>query len=104
MAHVPGGTVRMQLRHMRRAYGCYPDPGTPPERWKDFLWGLSFDGEVPHDYTVEVRTFLIDEAEVSNAEFKRFLEASGYRPRHPENELWFFSRRHDGCAHPKRIR
>jgi len=28
----------MNLAHPRRECGCYPDPGTPPEEWKRFLW------------------------------------------------------------------
>jgi formylglycine-generating enzyme required for sulfatase activity len=87
MVHIPGGPVRMRLKHMRRECGCYPDPGTPPDHWRDFLWGSPFDGEITHDHTAEVRAFFVDEAEISNAEFKRFLEASGYRPKHPENFL-----------------
>jgi formylglycine-generating enzyme required for sulfatase activity len=87
MVHIPGGPVRMRLKHMRRECGCYPDPGTPPDHWKDFLWGSPFDGEIAHDYTTEVRAFFVDEAEVSNADFKRFLDAAGYHPKHPENFL-----------------
>lgn len=87
MVSVTGATVRMRISHMRRECGCYPDPGTPTERWRDFLWGSPFDATLHHDYSVEVKPFFIDEAEVSNADFNRFLEAAHYRPKHPEGFL-----------------
>lgn len=87
MVFVPGAKVRMQIRHMRRECGCYPDPGTPREKWSDFLRGHPHDEMLDHDYTVDVKSFFIDEAEVSNAEFSRFLGATGYRPKHPEHFL-----------------
>lgn len=88
MVRVEGGPVTMHLEHVRRECGCYPDPGTPPEKWKDFLWGSPFDGRIQHHAgPVEVDVFFIDEAEVTNSEFKRFLDATGYRPHHPENFL-----------------
>ena len=34
----------MNLVHQRRECGCYPDPGTPPERWHEFLWGSPHNG------------------------------------------------------------
>jgi len=87
MVAVPGGAVRMKLTHQRRECGCYPDPGTPVEKEHEFLWGSPHDGMLIHDYTVEVKPFLIDEAQVTNAEFKAFLEATDYAPKHPENFL-----------------
>jgi formylglycine-generating enzyme required for sulfatase activity len=85
MVFVDGGTVRMRIQHRSRECGCYPDPGTPKEKWPDFLFGWVMKGV--HDYEVKVRAFFIDEAEVSNAEFKRFIDGTGYQPRHPENFL-----------------
>ena len=71
----------MDLAHPRRECGCYPDPGTPPERWREFLWGAPFDGTLEHHVgPVELPAFLIDRHEVTNAEFQRFLKATGYRP------------------------
>ncbi len=87
MVFVPGGKVRVKVDHQRRECGCYPDPGTPPGRWPGFLWGTPHDGSVAHDYTVEARAFFIDEAEVSNSDFRRFLEATGHQPKHPERFL-----------------
>jgi len=80
MVLVPAGSVTMDLAHPRRECGCYPDPGTPPERWREFLWGAPFDGTLEHHIgPVELPAFLIDAHEVTNAEFARFLKASGYR-------------------------
>ena len=88
MVFVPGATIRMKIEHRRRECGCYPDPGTPPAKWNDFLWGTPHDGRIQHDIgPVEVQPFFIDEAEVSNAEFQRFLAATDYRPQHAENFL-----------------
>lgn len=88
MVRVDGATIRMRIEHIRRECGCYPDPGTPEEKWKDFLSGYPFDGKIVHDIgPVTVAPFFMDEAEVTNAEFKKFLDESGYRPKHAENFL-----------------
>jgi len=88
MVLVPGGTVTLHLRHPRRECGCYPDPGTPPEAWERFLWGSPFDGTVEHHIgPLTLPPYFIDAHEVTNAEFKAFLDATHYRPRHPENFL-----------------
>ncbi len=86
MVLVPGGNVRMLIRHRARECGCYPDPGTPEEKWAEFLSGLAAKVRL-HDYKVEINPFFIDAAEVTNAQFKQFLESSGYRPEHAENFL-----------------
>jgi formylglycine-generating enzyme required for sulfatase activity len=88
MRLVPAGAVRMDLAHPRRECGCYPDPGTPPERRREFLWGAPFDGTLEHHIgPLHLPAFLVDAQEVTNAEFARFLEATGYRPRSPTNFL-----------------
>ncbi|MBI4604911.1 MAG: SUMF1/EgtB/PvdO family nonheme iron enzyme [Planctomycetes bacterium] len=87
MVLVPGGKVRLALEHMRRECGCYPDPLTPPAKERAFLWGAPHDGVVSHDYAADVRPFFIDLAEVSNEEYARFIQASGYRPRFAERFL-----------------
>ncbi|HOZ49569.1 MAG TPA: SUMF1/EgtB/PvdO family nonheme iron enzyme [Candidatus Hydrogenedentes bacterium] len=87
MVYVAGASVRMRLEHVRRECGCYPDPGAAEDRWREFLWGSPFDGRLAHDYVVEVAPFAIDETEVTNADFKRFLDESGYRPACPDNFL-----------------
>lgn len=87
MVFVPGGPVRLHIEHMRRECGCYPDPGLPAARWREFLWGSPHDGRIVHDYSETVAPFWIDEAAVTNAEFAAFLDATGYTPTHPENFL-----------------
>jgi len=91
MVYVPGGPFRMRISHMRRECGCYPDPGTPLEKWRDFTWCMPWDGQIDHDIQVDVKPFCIDEAQVSNADFKKFLDATNYRPKHPENFLKHWS-------------
>ena len=46
-------------------------------------------GIIPATQTksVDIKRFAIDETPVTNAQFKAFLEASGYKPRFPENFL-----------------
>ena len=39
MVYVPGGPVPMKIRHQRRECGCYPDPGTPKDKEKLWLFG-----------------------------------------------------------------
>lgn len=91
MVLVPGATIRMKIEHTRRECGCYPDPGTPEAKWVDFLWGSPFDGMLKHDIgPVTIPSFFVDETEVSNAQFKRFLDESDYQPRVRDNflKLW----------------
>ncbi|MBM3477070.1 MAG: hypothetical protein FJX75_27700, partial [Armatimonadetes bacterium] len=88
MVLVPAGSVTMDLQHQRRECGCYPDPGTPPERWREFLWGAPFNGTLEHHIgPTELPPFFIDQCEVTNAEFARFLQATGYRPKCRTNFL-----------------
>jgi formylglycine-generating enzyme required for sulfatase activity len=82
MAAVPGGRVHMNLTHPRRECGCHPAPGTVASRWRDFLWGDPATGTMTHHYEAVVKPYFIDETEVSNAQFKRFLDATGYKPTH----------------------
>jgi len=83
----PGGTIRMRIEHQRRECGCYPDPGTPPAKEAGFLSGNPFHETLRHDYSVELRPCFIDEAEVSNADFEKFLAATKYRPKQRHNFL-----------------
>lgn len=87
MALVPGGPVRVKLAHMRRECGCYPDPGTPAGRIPHFLTGNPFSETLEHDYTVDLKPFYIDKTHVTNAQFKTFLDASGYQPADTTNFL-----------------
>jgi len=79
----------MKTEHVRRECGCYPDTQTPYEnRRLDFLWGDPFYGKITHDISpIVVGPFFIDKTEVTNVQFKRFLDDTGYRPRHTKNFL-----------------
>jgi len=85
MVFVPGGMFRMRIQHRPRECGCYPDPGTSKDKWPDFLFGWQMKGI--HDFNVNLAPFFIDETEVTNAQFKKFLDATGYHPKNPENFL-----------------
>ncbi|MCC6695086.1 MAG: SUMF1/EgtB/PvdO family nonheme iron enzyme [Candidatus Hydrogenedentes bacterium] len=88
MVSIPATSFTMRITHQRRECGCYPDPGTAAAQWKDNLWGSPFDGTITHTIgPVEVKPFFMDTMEVSNVQFKRFLDATGYAPKHPENFL-----------------
>jgi formylglycine-generating enzyme required for sulfatase activity len=76
MALVPAGPFEMQVEYRMRE-------------------GLSFDSLVSDDrglrFTVarqvDLPAFWVDRTEVTNEQFKKFLDAAGYRPRWPENFL-----------------
>jgi len=76
MVLVPGGKFLMQVEY----------------RWRE---GLTLDTLVMDDAgaryrsitEVEVPSFYMDKTEVTNGQFKQFLDATGYRPRWPENFL-----------------
>ncbi|MHC4441146.1 MAG: formylglycine-generating enzyme family protein [Planctomycetota bacterium] len=88
MAYVPSATIHMKTEHRRREAGCYPDPGTPPDKWVKFLWGHPHREIIQHNIgPITIKPFFIDQTEVTNADFKRFLDATDYRPKHPENFL-----------------
>jgi len=88
MVSVPGGRQRFHIAHERREAGCYPDPGSPADTWGHFTWGHPHEGELLHAIgPLDLAPYFIDEAAVTNADYRRFLEATGYRPRHPENFL-----------------
>jgi formylglycine-generating enzyme required for sulfatase activity len=88
MVYVPGARLTMHIEHVRRECGCYPDPGTPPEKQLHFLQGWDFSKPMQHTVgPLDVGAFYVDEAEVTNAEFKAFLNATGYRPKHARNFL-----------------
>jgi formylglycine-generating enzyme required for sulfatase activity len=47
--------------------------------------------------TVTLRPFFIDKTEVTNAQYKQFLDAAGYRPKFPDNFLKHWS----GSSYPE---
>jgi gamma-glutamyl hercynylcysteine S-oxide synthase len=89
----------MNLFHVRRECGCHPDPGTDRSEHRHFLWGSPWEETLEHHYSSEVSAFRIDIAQVTNAEFRRFLSASGYQPRDRQS----FLRHWDNGAMPDAI-
>jgi len=81
MLKIDAGPGTFAVRHMRRECGCYPDPGTPPERWPQYLTGNPHTDTVEHRVTVTLTGAWIDPQPVTNAQFDRFVKAAGYRPR-----------------------
>ncbi len=88
MLPVPAGTVRMQLSHMRRECGCYPDASTTKDQLDTFLMGVPHDGLVKHDSgEIHLAAFYIDQHPVTNAQFERFVLETNYRPADATNFL-----------------
>ena len=85
----------MKIEHRLRECGCHPDASTPKEKQKEFLSGAANDTYssrgpklVRHNTgPVDVKPFFIDQTEVTNAQFKKFLDESGYKPRRAKNFL-----------------
>ena len=80
MLTVDGGHFTFTLQHMRRECGCYPDPGTPADKWDTFLIGTPHDQPLEHHVTADVASCQIAAAPVTNEQFETFLRDSGYRP------------------------
>jgi formylglycine-generating enzyme required for sulfatase activity len=94
MVYIPSSPFDMHIRHIRRECGCYLDQ--PKENIESFGYGLPFGAVYPdvihkeidhHIKSVSIKAFFIDETEVTNAQFKAFLDATRYQPKHPENFL-----------------
>jgi len=81
MLPVEGGEHEFAVAHMRRECGCYPDPGTPPERHDHFLRGYPHSKTLRHNVKATVEPFSIDAKPVTNVQFEKFLEASQYQPK-----------------------
>ena len=87
MLRVEGGTQEFVVRHMRRECGCYPDPGTPPDRWQQFLKGNPHAETMEHRVTATLGAYLIDPKPVTNGQFQQFITSTGYRPECPDRFL-----------------
>ena len=84
-------------RKRRRAW-CSSRPGSSASRspaWRSKAATPGVDVQYPwedlpprhHDKELEIAAFYIDKYPVTNAQFKRFLDASGYRPKDDHNFL-----------------
>ncbi len=88
MVYVPAQKYTMKIGHIHRECGCYPDPSTPKNKWKDFLVSdTRFEQNIQHNIPVEVAAFFIDQTEVTNRQYHEFLQDSGYKPHHSTNFL-----------------
>ena len=94
MVYIPETTFDMHIQHQRRECGCYLDK--PAAKIDNFGYGLSFGAvypnvihkEIEHEIgSIQIKAFFIDETEVTNAQFKTFLNTTGYRPKHLDNFL-----------------
>ena len=96
MVFVPGVVKTFRIEHVRGECGCYPDPGKENSDGNGFGYGLKAEVVYPdvihktirHTIgPVAVKPFFIDEAEVTNAQFKKFLDSTGYSPKCKQNFL-----------------
>ena len=76
MIEIPGGPFHMRVVHPRRECGCWDHP-----------WGSPHTEIITHDVDVTLAPYAIRAALVTNAEFREFVRASGYRPVDPERFL-----------------
>jgi formylglycine-generating enzyme required for sulfatase activity len=83
MADIPPAAFEMKISMRIRECGFYDS--TPPAQG-GFDGGYRFQLRA-FSRQVEFRRFAIDETPVTNAQFGRFLHASGYRPSHRANFL-----------------
>lgn len=85
MVFVPKSEITMSLSHKTIECGCYPDPAADPSEWESQFFKM---GQVQHRIgPLTVGPFFIDETEVTNAQYKTFLDATGYAPKEPKNFL-----------------
>jgi len=76
MIEIPGGPFHMHITHERRECGCWDHP-----------WGSPHTEIITHDVDVVLEPYAIRAELVTNAEFRAFVRASGYRPEDPERFL-----------------
>lgn len=84
MLPIEGGAVELQVEYRTRECGLYSEPPFV-DVWRP--WHPELHGAASLRRSVTLSPYAIDGAEVTNAEFRLFVESSGYRPRHPERFL-----------------
>ncbi len=96
MVYIPAADKTFVISHIRRECGCYPDTESEHSEYDGFGYGLEVGAVYPnviHETIthkigpLKVKSFFIDETEVTNAEYERFLKSSGYSPKHKKNFL-----------------
>lgn len=83
MVHIPAHQFEMQVQFQVRECGFYAAENLPP---LDLRYA-SLHKPTSFTLPVSVAAFALDATPVTNAQFARFLQASGYQPAHPENFL-----------------
>lgn len=79
MVAIPAGTFRFKVSGVEIEGG--DDPGVDVQYpWED-------SPRRHHDKEIEIKAFYIDQYPVTNAQYKKFLEASGYKPKDRHNFL-----------------
>jgi formylglycine-generating enzyme required for sulfatase activity len=81
-AAIPGGDFEMTITHQRRECGCYPFGADD-----NAMWGYDYRDTLTHRIRAHVEPFALGRSPVTNAEFLRFVHASGYRPAVPDRFL-----------------
>lgn len=81
MAVIPGANLTMTIEFRTRECGFYATP--------DDLSSVASRLHQPKTFrrAVALGPYAVDLTPVTNAQYARFLKATGYRPRHPENFL-----------------
>ena len=83
MVEIPPATLELSIDMRVRESGFYESMPSADSGLQD-----SYGFRVRNfRRRVELKRFAMDETPVTNAQFRRFLQASGYRPRHRENFL-----------------
>lgn len=84
MIRIPEGDYDFQVRGIEIEGGN--DPGV------DVQYDWEESPRRSHRHRIHVRSFYIDRTPVTNAEFKKFLDATGYHPRDDHNFLRYWRR------------
>ncbi|MCE5269149.1 MAG: formylglycine-generating enzyme family protein [Planctomycetaceae bacterium] len=84
MIEVPAVTVELTTDLRYRECGCYES--SPPSKHACFD-PTKLDGRESFHRRVKLERFAMDLTPVTNAQFAKFLNASGYKPEHQENFL-----------------
>ena len=81
MVEIPAANFRMTVEFQVRECGFYESSGESGDGWPDLHKTRTFTR------AVQLGRYAMDVTPVTNAQFARFLLATPYRPRHPENFL-----------------
>lgn len=94
MVFVPAADFTMEIEHIRGECGCYPDANS--KNIEGFGYGLPYGAVYDHVIhekikhkigPLKIKSFFIDETEVTNAQYKKFIDETGYKPKYTENFL-----------------